>query len=131
MTPSPHQSIRLRRAVAALAITLAPSVLGLSAASAADILPPQRPEWSVPLNAPFVDIFRLLPDDRLLVGAMTFDAGTLQFKRLDLRLLSTIDGSTVWTTKRDPLPGTVSSVVGLQDASIIVQAASANETRLF
>jgi hypothetical protein len=131
MTPSLRQSTRLRRAVAALAITLAPPILDLSAARAADTLPPQRVEWSVPLNAPFVDIFRLLPDDRLLVGAMTFDAGTLQFKRLDLRLLSTIDGSTVWTTKRDPLLGTVSSVVGLQHANVIVQAATAKETRLF
>lgn len=131
MTPSLRQSTRFRREVAALAIALALSVLDLSAASAADTLPPQRAEWSVPLNAPFVDIFRLLPEDRLLVGAMTFDAGTLQFKRLDLRLLSTIDGSTVWTTKRDPLPDTLSSVVGLQDGNIIVQAAAAKETRLF
>jgi len=131
MTPSLRRSTRLRRAVAALAISLVLPVLDLSAARAADALPPRQVDWSVPLDAPFVDIFRLLPDDRLLVGAMTFDTGTLQFKRLDLRLLSTADGSTVWTTKRDPLTGTVSSVVGLHGSSIIVQAASAKETRLF
>jgi hypothetical protein len=91
---------------------------------------PQRPEWSQPLNAPFVDIFRLLPDNQLLVGALDWDGNTIQFKQSDLKLLSTTNGSVIWSTKRSPLPGAVYSVVGVQSRNVIVQAATAKETKL-
>jgi outer membrane protein assembly factor BamB len=91
----------------------------------------QTPVWTQPLNAPFVDIFHLLPDNRLLVGALGWNADSGQFRQGDLRLLSAIDGSTVWTAKRDPIPGAIYSVVEMQHGIIVLQAATIKETRLF
>ncbi len=90
----------------------------------------QPPEWTHPLNAPFVDIFHLLPNNHLLVGPLTWDPTNSQLKQADLKLLSITDGSTLWTTKRDAIPGATYSLIAMQQATIILQAATPKETKL-
>ena len=90
----------------------------------------QSPEWTQPLGAPFVDIFQLLPDDRLLVGAMGWDSDNFQPKPQDLKLLSAADGVLLWTAKRKPISGGSYSVVALQGGTLVLQAASAKQTTL-
>lgn len=91
----------------------------------------QTPDWSQPLGAPFVDIFHLLPDNRLLVGALNWDGARLQFTQGDLKLLSITDGSTVWTAKREAMPGASYSLIGMQQGTVVVQAVTPTETKLF
>jgi PQQ-like domain len=91
----------------------------------------QSAEWTQPLGAPFVDIFQLLPDNHLLVGAMGWDANSLQPRPQDLKLLSAADGTTLWTVKRKPIADGSYSVVALRGGAVVLQAASAKQTLLY
>src|SRR3954462_3203439 len=72
---SNHRCSRSQRAFGLICPALLLPLLNVPATAA--VVPsfsqPQSPEWSQPLNAPFLDIFRLLPDNRLLVGALDWD----------------------------------------------------------
>ena len=91
----------------------------------------QTPDWTQPLNAPFVDLFQLLPGGHLLVGALGWDSGSLQFRQGDLGLRSTSDGSTLWSVKRKSIPEATYSVVAVQGGILVLQATSAKQTTLF
>jgi hypothetical protein len=115
---SDHRCSRSQRAFALICPGLLLALLNVPAITEAapSYSQPQPAEWSQHLNAPFVDIFRLLPDNHLLVGApLDWDANAIRFKQSDLKLLSTTDGSVLWSTKRSPMPGAVYSVVGVQN----------------
>lgn len=91
----------------------------------------QTPDWSQPLRAPFVDIFHLLPDNRLLIGALDWDGSNRQFKQGELKLLSVADGATLWAAKREPILGASHSLIGMQQGTVVVQAVTPMETKLF
>ncbi len=81
------------------------------------------------MGAPFVDVFHVVLEDRLLAGAVGWELETSQFTQEDLFLFDVKSGAQVWRAKRPEYRDGAYSYVGTTAGNIVLQVSQAEKTR--
>lgn len=87
-----------------------------------------KPTWSRAVEAPFVDVFHLVDDKRLLVGAVGWERETARFAQRDLFLIDVKTGDQLWRVKRSEVLDGTYSFLGVAAGSAILQVSQADKT---
>ncbi len=103
---------------------LRPDVLAASA-RLKESLP--APAWSMPLEAPTVDLFEPIGEDALLVGALTWNDKFASFRRGPLQLIEIATGKRRWKIDAAAIPNGQSILV-TQDPLIVISTITGDAT---